>query len=568
MTDTIRPVDIVVSLLDKTHQVKITWRPDLKHTVSPTGLEGARWLHDGNGWTVPALNAHALLPYFRDNFPQCRVSFDQKCAQLIQSQLEREAATSVLALAEDGDVPDVLSVPSKPFQRACVSYLLRDKPRKIVALPTGTGKTFVANAYSRIKQSRTLWITMTPLRTNLKREVRKLTGQSATVLMGTNPTTESIRILQDKSIQHIIMSYDSIARSIVEEKDDDGKIVLSTSLWALAILASDFDLMICDEAHTIRNRSTAAWKAVNMLKSIPSVLFMTATPVVNSGLDLYSLLTILDHNTFSSVSEFTRTYLSADGKRVLNPRKLQHDLLPYMFRRKKEDIMKDLPPKIRQHHNIKLSDYWQSQYDAVLRGIYQDMKGNIYDVPDVILAQMNRFRQIAENAKVEHTAELAMKLEEDGEKCIIFTCFKESGEALRKELSCDFISGDDTDDERYAKMDKFQNDKNVKHLVLMIQVGGTGYNLTAATATLFNGFFWHDAAHTQAEDRAHGRLSDVHGTLVYYTVVDDSIDEHIIKIIMRKQELAKESVDGIKSFATEQVSIKTEFLRYLKEHGA
>lgn len=558
-----KPVDILVKYVERGHMVKVTWRPDLKHTVSPTGLDGARWLHDNMGWTLPALSAHVLLPYFRNQFPDCRVSFDAPAATLIHEQLEREAATSSLSIAEDGEVPDVLSLPSKPFQRASLAYLLRGTPRKIVALPTGAGKTYVANAYARIKQARTLWVTMTPLMSNLEREITKLTGQRAIRLIGTSPSTENIRILQDRSIQHIIISYDSLSRSVIDDPEQG----ILTSLWAMAIKLSPFDVMICDEAHGIRNRNTAKWKVINLLRDIPSILFLTATPVVNSGLDLFSLLNILDRNTFGSIAEFTRAYLSSDGKRVLNPRRLQQDLLPYMFRRKKEDIMKDLPAKIRQHHNIKLTGEWQKTYTDVLKGIYKDITGNMYDVPDMILAQMNRFRQVAENAKVSHTVELARKLEEDGEKCIIFSCFRESAELIAKELYCDVIHGDVEETQRYAMMDKFQNDPSVKHLVLMIQVGGTGFNLTKGTATIFNGFFWHDAAHTQAEDRSHGRLSDVHGTLIFYVVVEDTIDKFMIDLIMEKQNISEQSVDGVKRYAVEQLDLKKEFVRMLRETG-
>lgn len=558
-----KPIDIIVSHLPRTHQVKVSWRPDLGMTVSPTGLEGARWLHDNMGWTLPALGAHQLLPYFRDNFPKNRVSFDKGSAALIYEQLEREAATSTLALAEDGDVPDVLSVPSKPFQRAAVAYALRDKSRKLIALPTGCGKTFVAASIARIRQSRTLWVTLSALQSNLQREIAKLTGQRAIRLIGTTPSTESIRLLQDTSYQHIIISYDTLARSIM--KDDGGHVV--GSLWCMLINASHFDLLVCDEIHKARNRNTNAFKALNLIKDVPSMVALTATPIVNNGLDMFSIMHLLDGKTFESPAEFTRAYLSADGKRIVSPRKMQQDLLPYVFRRKKEDILKDLPPKIRQHHNITLSEEWREKYNNILRGIYEDLKGHSYDVPDSVLAQMNRFRQLAENAKVEHTVELARELEESGEKSIIFTCFRESGEALSKELYCDFVHGDIPEDERLKLIDKFQNDPTRKHLVMMMQVGGTGFNITAASAILFNGFFWHDAAHTQAEDRAYGRLNDVHGVLVYYVQVENSIDSFMLELIHNKQELSTHGVDGVKVYATEQVSLKNEFVRRLRESG-
>lgn len=566
--ETIRPVDILVKYLERGHMVKVTWRPDLKHTVSPTGLDGARWLHDGQGWTLPALSAHELLPYFRNNFAECRVSFDSAAAKLIHEQLEREAATSSLSLAEDGDVPDVLSVTLKPFQRAALAYLLRGTPRKILALDTGLGKTAVACAYSRIRQARTLWVTKPALANNLKREIKKLTGQVAIQLHGTQPSSESIRILQDTAQQHVIITYDSLSRSLHEEKDDEGNVITSTSLWSLAIQVSPFDLLVVDEAHNIKNRATGRYKVLSMLGGIKSVLFLTATPLVNNGLDAYSLLHVLDKGTFGSVSEFTRAYLSADGKRILNPRKMQQDLLPFMFRRKKLDVLKDLPAKVRQNHSITLSDAWQKRYDDVLSGIYRDLQGEEHEVPNMVLAQINRFRQVVSQAKVEHTAEHAMTLEESGEKCLVFTAWKETAELLGKELSCAVITGDVDQDTRTRMQDDFNNNAHTKHLVLTLDVGREGLNLTAGTAILFNDYSWTPMAHDQAEGRAWGRLNDPHGCLVYYIQVSDSIDSFMMETLARKQQMIDSGVEGVRSYATEQVNMTRDFLRYLRENPA
>lgn len=562
-TQSDRPVDVLVNYLDKTHQLRVTWRPDLGSTVSPTGLEGSRWLHDGRGWTIPALTGHQLLGFFKENFPKLRVSFDKGSAFLIHEQLQREASTAHLALAEDGDVPDVLSVTLKPFQRAALAYLLRGLPRKVLALDTGLGKTAVACAYARIRQARTLWVTKPALVNNLVREIKKLTGQNAIRLLGTSPSTESIKILQDKSFQHVVITYDSLSRSLVEDKD----LNLSTSMWGLALSASPFDLLVVDEAHNIKNRETGRWKVLAMLKDIPSVLFLTATPLVNNGLDFFALLNILDRNVFGSQAEFIRAYLSANGRQVLAPRRMQKDLLPYMFRRKKLDVLKDLPAKIRQHHNVELSDEWKEKYEAVLEGIYVDLKGEVYDVPDVILAQINRFRQVVSQAKVEHTTEYARTLEENGEKCLIFTAWKETAIQLGKELFCDVITGDVPQDDRTKMQDKFNNDEQTKHLVLTLDVGREGLNLTAASAIVFNDFGWNPMIHDQAEGRAWGRLNDPHGCLVYYVSVKDSIDSFMMQTLERKQSLIDAGVEGQRSYASTQVSMQQEFVQYLKMNG-
>jgi SNF2 family DNA or RNA helicase len=566
-TTDVRPIDILCTYLEKTHAVKVSWRPDLGMSVSPSSLPGARWGQDGMSWTIPALSAHLLLPYFRSQFPEQRVSFDKLAANLIYEQLEKETATSALALAEDGDVPDVLSVSLKPFQRAALAYLLRGTPRKVLALPTGLGKTAVSCAYAKIRRARTLWITKPSLVTNLTREIRKLTNDKAVLLMGTTPEAHHMDSLSDQSIQHFIITYDSLSRSLLEQKDEEGRVLFAHSLWALTLSKfGKFDLCVTDEAHNIKNRSTGRWKVLNMLRDIPSFLFLTATPLVNSGIDFFSLLNILDHKTFGSEAEFTRAYLSSNGRVILNPKQMQKDLLPYVFRRKKTDVIKDLPPIIRQHHHVTLSDEWKDKYDAVLQGLYTDLQGNAHEVPENFLAQLNRFRQVVSQAKVEHTAEYAMQLEENGEKCLIFTAWKETAYAIGKELSCDVITGDIDQAERTRMQDKFNNDEHIKHLVLTLDVGREGLNLTAASAIIFNCFGWNEMIHQQAEGRAWGRLNDPHGCLVFYVSVKNSVDQFMMETLQRKQEMIEAGVEGVRVYATEQVSLQKEFVRYLREN--
>jgi SNF2 family DNA or RNA helicase len=252
----------------------------------------------------------------------------------------------------------------------------------------------------------------------------------------------------------------------------------------------------------------------------------------------------------------------------MNPRRMQHDLLPFMFRRKKMDVLKDLPPKVRQHHHITLSKTWQKKYDAVLAGIYEDMKGMETIVPEMFLAQLNRFRQVVSQAKVEHTAEYAMQLEEAGEKCLVFTAWKETAEALAAELSCACITGDVPMSERTKMQDRFNNNAHVKHLVLTLDVGREGLNLTGATSIVFNDFGWNEMIHDQAEGRAWGRLNDLHGALIYYVSVKDSVDQFMMETLKRKQEMVDSGIDGQTVYATEQVSLQREFMGYLRRNVA
>lgn len=564
MSNDTRPVDVVVSSVNHS-TLKVAWRPDLGMSISPTGIDGARWTHDSRAWTLPALGAYTLLPFFRTNFPTLRVSFDADAARVIHEQLNREVATTSLAMAEDGDVPEVLSVQSRNFQRAALAYLLKGVARKILALDTGLGKTFVACSYARIRKTKTLWVTKASLVNNLETEIFKLMGERVVRLLGSEPNAAHLDILSDPRHKHFIITYDVLSRSLINIKDGT-RVIDHVSKWAIFLRVAGFELCVVDEAHNIKSRNSNRWKVVRMLKDIPSFLFLTATPMVNVGTDLFSLANIIAPETFSSETEFTRSYLSADGRNIRNPKRLQADMLPYMFRRKKTDVLKDLPPKIRHVQTVEVSPEWHKRYDDILAGIYQDWNGNEREVPDSVLAQINRFRQVASQSKVEHTAEFARELEEDGQKTLIFTAFRESAEEIAKELYCDYIHGGTDFDKRTEIQQKFQTDPNVKHLVLTLDTGREGLNLTAASAVIFNDYGWNEMTHDQAEGRAWGRLNDPHGLLVYYVSADVDIEKFMMDTLKRKQEMAEAGVDGQRVYVTNENSMLREFLRFVREN--
>jgi SNF2 family DNA or RNA helicase len=115
--------------------------------------------------------------------------------------------------------------------------------------------------------------------------------------------------------------------------------------------------------------------------------------------------------------------------------------------------------------------------------------------------------------------------------------------------------------------DRFNNEHHVKHLVLTLDVGREGLNLTGATAIVFNDFGWNPMIHDQAEGRAWGRLNDPHGCLVYYVSVADSIDSFMMETLERKQALIDAGVEGQKAYASSSVSLQHEFVQYLKING-
>lgn len=234
-----------------------------------------------------------------------------------------------------------------------------------------------------------------------------------------------------------------------------------------------------------------------------------------------------------------------------------------------------MPPLNRITDLHELSAVAQGEYERVLKGVYKaidDAGNNVEKNINSILVQIGKLKEVCAKDKVERTVELAKELydssDENGEiakKVLIFSQFKQPVYEIAAQLGEGAIcwTGDTPMEERTKLEYEFQNNPNVKYLVISLMTGQTGLNLTAAGHVIFNDLYWTPAAHAQAEERAYGRLSDLHGANSYYITAVNTIEDWIQQLLQAKLSLINNVVEGID--AERDSSIAMSIIQKLKE---
>ncbi len=518
---------------------------------------------EAGAFTIPLEATPELYQILLSEYKHLKYTIDSETSDYVTGYLERENKAFAYATAEDApEIPTEFGpIKLRPFQKAAIRYLEYSSEGKILALDMGLGKTAVAIAVAERNNGRTFWVTKSALVPNLDREIRKLTGHKPVILGGRQPDHSTMQALLTKSIRHLIINYEVIGTEIT---DDDGNV--TSRPWVDAVnMASAcgfIDLIVADEAHACKNILAKRTQALMRMKA-PKKIPMTATPLVNKVKELFPLLNWISSNTFHSEQSFVNTYDDGYGN-VRNPKALQKALLPYLFRRAKKDVLKDLPPINRIIQSVSLSPIHKKRYEDALQGVYRKLDGTEFDINSV-LAELTRLRQIVASAKADETvAYLENFLEETEGKILVFSCFVEPCEYIAASSGCHYIHGGVSADNRMRYVDDFNNNPDTRILVLSVNTGQEGLNLTAADTILFNDLPWTYKDISQAEGRAYGRLNDLHGALSITMQIDKTVDELMNSLILAKAQRFEEAIEGVKSYATEQDSLMKEFIQSLK----
>lgn len=293
---------------------------------------------------------------------------------------------------------------------------------------------------------------------------------------------------------------------------------------------------------------------------------MTGTPIVNRPRELYPLLYLVAKDTFNSPTSFADQFTDSEGN-ARNVAKLHQLLTPYMIRRTRQDVYGDTVIPERIPFTKELSAQARAVYNKILEGIYISLRKPDYQRNVTsILAELIRCKQVCSSDNCETSAEIATNaIEETGKKVLIFSQFKESQYAIKALLgnSAEVINGDVDDDTRYELVDKFQDpNSSLKVIITNILEGLT---LTAAHTGIFNDLWWTPKDHNQAEGRFCGRDNDPHGGNSYYVQNENSIDEFITALLMKKMRIFEQVIDGIKVSQEANESLFGELINYLKD---
>ena len=317
-----------------------------------------------------------------------------------------------------------------------------------------------------------------------------------------------------------------------------------------------FLYVILDESQAIKNADTQIAKAVLTLKA-KYRLALSGTPIENHLGELYSLFRFLNPAMFGSEGEFNRNYAvpihQNDDKEAA--RELRRKIYPFVLRRLKRDVLKELPEKIEQTLYVDMSADQKRLYDTRRRFYYETIKRRIAEdgmhaSRFFILEALLELRQIAsipeeksEGAIVSPKRETLVESVQDavlnGHKVLVFTNFLAAVDLLAgdfEQRGIRHLTMTGATGNREALVKQFQSRDDVKVFLMTLKTGGLGLNLTAADTVFIFDPWWNTAAELQAVDRTH-RIGQDRTVFTYKLIVRDSVEEKIVQLQERKKRL-------------------------------
>ncbi len=321
---------------------------------------------------------------------------------------------------------------------------------------------------------------------------------------------------------------------------------------------AEFDLVILDEAQAIKNAKTESAKAARLLKG-KHRLALSGTPIENHLGELWSLFEFLNPGMLGAASVFQ---LSANGTRSPNEETralLSRALRPFILRRTKQQVAKDLPEKLEQTIYCELEPAQRKQYNE-LRDYYrhslldQVQRVGIKRAKIQILEALLRLRQAAchpaliskkgegdPSAKLDVLIPRLSEVVEEGHKALVFSQFTSFLAIVKarldeKDIVYEYLDGKTRD--RGARVDRFQNDPDCRLFLISLKAGGQGLNLTAAEYVFLLDPWWNPAVEAQAIDRAH-RIGQSNRVFAYRLIARDTVEEKVLALQEKKRDLAE-----------------------------
>ncbi len=454
-------------------------------------------------------------------------------------------------------LPKELKADLRPYQQQGVkwlNYLHENKFGGCLADDMGLGKTLqtitlLSTLYPEAKKP-TLIVMPKSLLFNWENELKKF-----------NPTlTHYIYYAQNRDLEeamksNLILTTYAMMRNAVEQFKE-----------------KEFYYIILDESQNIKNVNSQGSKAVMLLQS-EHRLALSGTPVENNLTELYSLFRFLNPAMFGTLDEFNKHYAypiheNADKDVALELRK---KIYPFILRRLKKHVLKELPPKIEQVLYVEMADDQKRLYEE-RRKYFQDFISSkvaaegIEKSQIIILQAMTELRQIAStpegksdglivSAKRELLIENVTEATANGHKVLIFVSFINALDTICEDLAnagIEYVSMSGATTDRQTLVNKFQQDKNCKVFVMTLKTGGVGLNLTAADIVFIYDPWWNVAAENQAIDRTH-RMGQEKSVLAYKLITKGTIEEKILQLQEKKKEIF-ENIIGSDSASIKSLS--------------
>lgn len=519
---------------------------------------GFRWDSAKRQWWTKMQDSAAKLSKYAS--PELRVVLESVSSKKAESIEQSRAASA------DVSLPVPVGLDYLPFQKAGIRYAL-NRPNTLFGDEMGLGKTIqaigVINASPEIRS--VLVVSPATLKLNWQRELRKWLVRPLTVGVAG-------KSVPDTDI--VIVNYDVLGKF-------------------KSILNRDWDLVIADECHYIKNPKAQRTKHLvgseekkdgkyvhiaGIADRAKRKIFLTGTPILNRPVELWPIVSSLTPETFPfGFMGFAKRYAAAQETRygwdfsgASHLDELQEKLRgSVMVRRLKKDVLTELPPKRRQVVEIEptpeirhliasetaMLDEHQERLEQHRVAVeiakaseseddYNIAVARLREVSQVAFDEISKERHELAVAKVPSVIEFLNNALEQEDKVVVFAHHRDVIDAIRNAFPDEAVSltGEDSTDARQKAVDEFQKNPKVKLFIGSIKAAGVGITLTAASHVVFAELDWVPGNVTQAEDRCH-RIGQRDNVLIQQLVFDGSLDSKLAKTIVEKQDVIDKALD-------------------------
>ena len=456
----------------------------------------------------------------------------------------------------------------RPYQASgfqWLNYLSEVHWGGILADDMGLGKTIQALSFlhhlkQKNNQLKALVVCPTTLMYNWENEIKKFTPNLTYYIHHGGARTHET--LLDKNIDVIITTYGTLRSDIKQFVD------------------VPLDYVILDESQAIKNPSSKVAKAATLLNA-KNKLCLSGTPLQNNTFDIYAQMNFLNPGMLGSMEFFKHEFSVPIDKFGEKEQKehLRKLLYPFILRRTKEQVAKDLPEKSEMILFCEMGKEQRDIYDA-FRNDYRDKILGVVEEQGVqksqltILQGLMKLRQICDSPAImkdeEKFPNASVKLEELGReitenisdhKALVFSQFLGMLALIKEKLNelgvaYEYFDGSTSATDRQKAIERFQNDPECRVFLISLKAGGVGLNLTAADYVYIVDPWWNPAVEQQAIDRTH-RIGQTKNIFAYRMICKDTVEDKILSLQEKKRLLAADLITDdtgfVKSLTREDV---------------
>ena len=517
-------------------------------------IDGFGWHAKSQSWRIPQAQLHTFLEVASS---YCNVELDYEAQELLEEERERRSSLETIRQKTQSHLQVPTLLPLLPYQVIGVEFGLASGGRFLNADAPGVGKTAQAiGMHLMLKSPKTLVVCPAGLKVNWKREFLNFGGIEPVIWEGK-------RCKGDINAPVHIINYDIFLKH-------------RPTLESIG-----FTLLILDECHYLKNRTAKRTAAIfggkcggKVLKPFrtPYAVLLTGTPVLNRPGELFPLLHYLDKDRFKDWTYYANRYgawPANDFKRrpstPQNLGELYEKTRDLVIRRKLQDVVKDMPPKMVSDLWVDMSPEQEREYRVLFQQLMQEWDEDAANKRKPSLLALMRLNEFLNAVKLPKVFDMIDAILEDENRAVLVFCTRRL--PLQKLLEkykgrAVYVDGTMSADQKQAQVDAIQQGR-ADVGCLSIKAAGVGYTMTRADTVIFLDQDMVPANHSQAENRSWrlGQLNPVH---VYYLLCPGTTDEHLREINRQKLDVASQIMDGETTELVREKSVFYEFIRKVR----